>query len=350
MRRLLLLLALGLAASACAGRIPPPYARGAAPDPQVLLDATEPRMRALQVPLARVRVRGMRANLAYIAQGPDRFRGQIQVAGKELATLAFHERAYGLRYLLDAHPQGFYGGEPSPCAVQALLGIPLHPRDLVAVVLGGTAIIEGDVVDQRWDRRAGRERLVLQAGGTRQELLFVRGAGAWWFAGASLWRGDALIWTVAHEDFEGIDGLYLPRRTRLSRPTAKRDLEVVITYRDRIVDPPFVLEAAPTQSQTPDDGGLEDDEGWEEDGGWEDGSESPDRTTEAHGGPGSPGVGAAHNQIAGGPDPDDGAVDPAAAQQPVEATAPGSPAPTPIPALFILDPGALVQRGALCRD
>lgn len=322
--------ALAVTLAGCAGT-QAPYARGAAPTTKVLLDATQPRMEAIQVPLARVRVRALRANLAYIAQGPDRFRGQIQVAGKELVTLAFHEQAYGMRYLLDAYPQGFYEGQPSPCAVQALIGVPLRPADLVTIVLGGAPVLEGQVVDQRWDRKAARERILIENGTSRQELQFAYAGGGWWLAGATLWQGDERQWTVRHEDFEGVGGVYLPGRTRVSRPGPKRDFEVVIQYRDRIVDPGFVLEAAAEASA----GGDGDDDGWEDDEGWEDGEGEP-----------TPAVSAT---VSEGPNPEDGAVDPAAPDG-GSGRGPAQVAPAPPPALFILEPDALPRRGPLCRS
>jgi hypothetical protein len=257
-------LALTSAVPACRlGRIEAPYADGQAPAPPQLLAVVAPRIDALQVPAAKVRVgRSPAGNLMLLAQKPGRFSGQVQIAGRELVSLAFHEQGYMLRNV--AAPgldEGFYNGPPADCAIRQLIGVPFAKEELIALVLGGAPQISAphEVVEQRWDRKLGHEVLRLRNATSEQELRFAWIAGAWWVAGSTLWTRDAggaltRIWTVLHEDLRPVDGTILPSRTRISRPAGRRDERVTITYQTQLPNPDLGDAAAPES----------DDEGWED--------------------------------------------------------------------------------------
>jgi hypothetical protein len=137
-----------------------PYAANAAPSAAELLAAANPRISALQVSSAKVRIgRSPAATLMFLAQKPGRFSGQVQIAGRELVSLAFHEQGYALRNVAaDGLPAGYYAGPPADCAIRQLIGVPFSASELIALVLGGSPIIAGphEIVEQRWDRRRPR--------------------------------------------------------------------------------------------------------------------------------------------------------------------------------------------------
>ncbi len=310
-----------LAVSAPACRPPAvgaPDAVGGAPTSEQMLAAVAPRISALQVSAAKVRInRSPAANLMFLAQKPGRFSGQVQVAGHELVSLAFHEQGYALRNVAaDGLPTGYYAGPPADCAIRQLIGVPFSASELIALVLGGAPQIAGplEVIDQHWDPRRGHEVMRLRSASAEQELRFAWVAGAWWVAGSTLWSRGAggeltRMWSLLHEDLRKVGETVLPASTRISRPNGRRDERVSISYRSQVPDPDL---GEPSASP-----GSEDD-------GWED--EDTAAADEAgEGGEASEGEG-------------EGA-----------ASAP-APAPTQqVPAQFLLTSDGLSARGDLCR-
>jgi hypothetical protein len=293
----------------------PPYTVGQAPPAAELLSTAAPKISALQVPVAKIRIgRAPSGNLMFLAQKPGRFSGQIQIAGHEFVSLAFNERGYTLRNVAaDNLPIGFFAGPPADCAIQRLLGVPFAARELVSLVLGGAPVLAPpyEVVSQRWDSRHGHEVLRLRAPGYEQELRFAYVDGAWWPAGGTLWRRGAdgelmRMWTLLHEELHPVDGTVLPRRTRLAGPSTRRQDLVIITYGARTIDPDLgdSLDAA-----------GDDDSGWEDE-------DTAGPTDE-------------------GDEPDSPAGSTAAPVTP--------PAEATIPPQFTLDGAGLPSRGELCR-
>lgn len=315
----------------------PPYPRGRQPRPEVLLRTTQPKVDAIVVPDARIVAnRFARADLAFLAHAPTRFRGTISKGGNELVSLAFNEEGYDLRYKLDAIPTGFYEG-PSTCAVQYLTGAQMSYEALVAAVLGGGPVIDPpfDVLDQRWNADDGHEELTIANDRFIEELRFVWRAGAWQFRGATLWERAASggkgkrLWKLDHEDYASADGVVLPGKTKIEAASANGSDRIVITYKARDLDPAWArASAAPDpgtgRTETPDgpksgdDGGWEtdDDAGWEtdDDAGWETEGETPARTPE-----------------------------PPAPEPPPEPANKST-----IPAIFSLQPDGLTRRGDIC--
>ncbi len=391
-----------LALGGCRHAMPAPYARGNAPGAEDLLGRTGAQLPAIQVSKAKVIAnRTLRGNLAFLAEAPGRFRGSVDFAGNELVTLAFHEQGYALRYKMDAFPAGFYEGPPSPCAVQALLGISFETEGLVNLVLGGAPVIAEpyEIREQKWDRRGGYERLVLANDTLVQELRFGWVGNEWRVTGGQLWerKGQGTgrrLWTVEHLELVSEGGIYLPTKTKVSTPGKRRDDTVMINYKERNTDPAFAKDRKPVDSDDPDppDDPWEQDDPWEDEGGdWEDGAAptpagTPPATGEAPSGASPSGEapsGAAAGEAPSGEAPTaangetsgeasssqskDGSASggtpsgssatppssPAKGQlsTPVPKTAGGpTPSPTPpVPGVFQLDATGLTVRGDLCR-
>ncbi len=323
-------------AAACAGKIKAPYPRGKGPAPEELVERAPTHLDALQVPKAKVRLRGLSATLMYAAQGPDRFKGTISVAGNELVTLGVHEQSYGLRYLSDEGlAPGYYHGPPSACAVASLVGVALSPNELVELLLGGAPLLPGntEVLEQHWDKKRGHEVLRIGNGQREQELRFAWERGEWVVAGVSLWQvvqggKPAWIWTVRHDKFHRVSGFTLPAKTIIRRPTPKGDEVLVIRYVDQKPNPPALMPHSGDGGDAGggDGGGEDGPDTWEDDDGgdWDD-EGWDDETAE-------------------------GEVPPAASSDPPEAS---GPPPTelgrgPIPRVFQVDGTGLTDRGDLC--
>ncbi len=326
----------------------PPYRVGEQPAADSLMQRTEPQLSAIAVPDAQITLdRVVRADLQLLAQTDARFRATVTKAGNELVTLAFSEDGYAMRYKLDEIPTGFYSGPADPCAVKAVLGVPLSYEGLVALVLGGAPIIEGSTLaKQKWDRKRGYEVLTLAGAGYVQELWFGWVDGGWVFAGGQLWEGslDARgqwLFTFEHDKHEQVGGVLLPGRTRVRSPGKKRNHLIVLSYKDRSPNPPW-SKSTPSSSSggdsgaggdggdeggwdTGDEGGWEnsdDDGGWEnsdDDGGWENSDEPAEPAPTA---------------------PEETPAPPAALVAPLE---------TVVPAVFTINGNGLTDRGDLCR-
>lgn len=325
----------------------PPYSRATRPAADDLLATTAPQLPALTVSDANVTInRIARADLAMLAQTPNRFRGSVTKAGNELVSLSFHEEGYGLRYKLDAFPTGFYHGPPDPCAVEAMLAVPLSYEGLVALVLGGGPTLQEpyEILDQRWDRRNGREELVIGNGQFVQELRFTWQAGQWRFSGAAMWRrepdGDKgkRLWDMVHDKFGRVGDAVLPGRTRIRAPGKRKDSLVVINYSGRDPDPTWARTPEPT-GETGDSGEPPpDDTGWDDgDTGWEDGDEGWEGDD-------------APEQPPAKPETDTPAEPPAnVLGQAPTSTDTAATTTSDVPPVFILDGAGLTDRGDLCR-
>ncbi|MCA9658410.1 MAG: hypothetical protein KC486_08700 [Myxococcales bacterium] len=352
----------------CAGRwTRPPYSVGDKPAAESLLDAAAPELEGLRVSQAKIRLnRSIAGNLMLIAQSPERFVGQIQISGKELVSLAFHEEGYALRYVSgEGLPMGFYSGPPSSCAIAQLLGVAMAPREVIALILGGAPVIDGpyEIVSQRWERKTGHEVVRLRSATLEEELRFAWIDGRWWPAGASVYhrlgeRDRAWLWTVLHESPHSVDGHTMPGKTIITRPDGRRKQKVTISYRAQEPNPEFLKqEAAVGDTDGWDDGG-----GWEDEGGWEDGegseggddgwddAESAGEAGTVEGGEDATPADANASATTDGAPPADGAATqpatPKLEPKPKPKPAPSKPA---IPQHFILTGEGLPIRGHLCR-
>lgn len=371
-----LLIASASALPGCRGKnTRPPYSLNTGPGSQKLLAAAQPSLDGIRVSSAKIRLnRSIAGNLMLLAQRPERFNGQIQISGKELVSLAFHEQGYSLRYVSgEGLPRGFYSGPPSACAIEELLGVSMAPRELIALVLGGAPLLAGplEIIDQHWDRKTAHEVLRMRSGDLEEELRFAWENGSWWPAGTTLWRRAAdgttvWMWTALHESPHTVDGHTLPGKTVITRPDSRRKQRVTITYRKQEPNPEFL--------QTPDPGGNTnansgDSGGWESGDEWESDDDAEWETDD------DAGWESDESSNAALPATPDDLASPGDATPPAESsetTAPGDttanetttstskPAPGPstqvhptqepaIPPHFILNSDGLPTRGDLCR-
>lgn len=327
-----------LAPAACGHKAP--YRTGEQPSADALMEQTTPQLPAIAVPDAQITLdRVARADLQMLAQTDARFRASVTKAGNELVTLAFSEDGYAMRYKLDQIPTGFYEGPADPCAVQAVLGVPLSYDGLVSLVLGGAPLVEGaTLVKQKWDRKKGYEVLTLAGSGFVQDLWFAWMDGAWVFAGGQMWEGTAekrgrWLWTLEHDRHQTVDGVILPGRTKVRAPGKRRNHLIVLAYKERVANPPWAT-SAPSSSDSGgpgdsgDDGGdsgdWEDNGDWEDEGGWED--EEPAEPPPAQTPAAPSGVLAAV----------------------IDASAPAT-APSTVPGVFKIEANGLPNRGDLCK-
>lgn len=347
-----------LLVSACGHK--PPYKIGGQPDADALLTSTAPQLDAVTVPDATITLnRVVRADLAMLAQSPTRFRASVSKAGNELVSLAFSEEGYGLRYKLDQIPTGFYSGPADPCAVEAMLGVPLAYEGLVALVLGGAPVLDPpyEITEQKWDRKGGFERLVIANDAFIQEMQFDWVDGRWLFSGSEMWEASngqkgRWMWALEHDRHTTVGTAVLPGRTKVRAPGKRRDTLVVINYRDRQTDPawakPAIADPDTGDTGSPETGG--DEGGWEDDGGWEDEGGWENDATPA-------GEGEAPATEGEAPEPD-APSPPSVARRELgsvvsiagtkTAAAPAT-ATTPVPAVFRLEASGLTERGDLCR-
>ncbi|KIG14551.1 hypothetical protein DB30_06699 [Enhygromyxa salina] len=333
----LALVGLLMTSVACKG-IEPPYPPGQVPEVNALMLATAPALQSIQVPRAKVRQGGgPAASLMLVAQAPARFSGTIQISGNELVTLVVNEDEYGLRWVgaregAKSLTPGYYSGPPSRCAVETLLGVSLEPEAFVEMILGGAPLIDGphQVLDRKWDRKAGRERLRIANDRYEQELSFAwidkpnAANGHWQFAGASLWAvgsggAPTWLWTISHEELHMVDGAVLPAKTQIRQPKPNGRGEAVInvSFQKQVPNPQLGGELS--ADPPPDDAGP----------GGEDGANAGDEWDDDWGDDADP---------AGG-DSDDGSVD---------AGADAEPRPPAIPVQFVGNPTGLTPRGDLC--
>lgn len=325
--RALLLSCLTVVAGCHPRNVRAPYLE-APPTPTALLRGFNPPISALQVPRAKIRQRAGSATLMFSAQRPDRFVGTVQIAGNELVSIALRPDRYELRQPSGpSRSRGFYEGTPSPCAIQALLGVPMEPSALISMLLGDAPVIVASEESmgasvQRWERAyPGHELLILEDERLRQELRFRWISGAWQFAGTAVHRRQGDRWVrvfeISHRDFESFGQWQLATRVDITSVDANGDSQTVKIHLLDVVVDPSALTPDRARATDRDGGGTPPPiDTWDDD--WAD-----DDTDE----PATP-----------SPNPDD--------------RAPATPLGTEsaeIPAIFFLSAGGLQPRGDLCR-
>ncbi len=287
-RRFVVGSAAGLLASACKPRGGFHYPGGRTVPADRLSEVVGPRVSAVRVPLAKIRIGGHRGRVSYLAEWPGRFRGTVTVAGNELLSLAFSEAGYQLVDKL-ADPPGYVEGTDARCAIARLLGVSLAPEAFVSLVCGG-APVAADVVfhPAGYDGRRQAERLrgVTAAGPTEVWIRPVSEApdAPWVLVGAVVPAGGGGRAEVLYGGWHTIEGVWFPTQWTARSPGTGKDVHIRLDQvdlsppwappkdEDRPEPPPSVADPGKDRDRTeiPGSASAEDpDEGWEEGGAWE---------------------------------------------------------------------------------
>ncbi len=255
MRRALAAVAALTLAAGCPRQAPVarPYP---APTAAELLATVQARQRAVPGMSARVRATSwlsgerVRATVNMLVQrdGRLRFEAEVSLQGT-VATLATDGGTFAL---LDARKNELSRGPACPQNVASLIRIPLAPADVAAILLGDARLPATDRGQVDWDAAAGADVLSIpDADGTVVQIQF-RGTGAErrLVGAGALGANGARLWRSAYEDFEQVNGEWLPRTIRFAEGTGSFDDGVEIRFRDRTVGatPPagaFSLAAPP---------------------------------------------------------------------------------------------------------
>ena len=277
----------GLLAFSCKARGVFHYPGGRAVPAGRLGEVVGPRVAAIRVPLAKIRIGGHRGRVSYIAERPGRFRGTVTVAGNELLSLAFSEAGYQLVDKL-ADPPGYVEGADARCAIARLLGAPLAPEAFVSLVCGGVPVADGAVFrpagyDER--RQAERLRGVTSAGPLEVWIRPVSDApdAPWVLAGAVAPADDGGRAEIHYGGWRSIEGVWFPTRWTARSPGTGKDVHIRLEQVD--LSPPWAPVAEAGRPAVPPGAGgggdrdgaetrapaspEDPDEGWDDGGAWE---------------------------------------------------------------------------------
>lgn len=163
--------------------------------------------------------RGQRVkiDLALLAERPQKLRlaGENSLTGP-LLTVATDGNEF---HLLDVRENRFLRGQVNPCNMSRILGLTLHPSQLIEVLMGGTPLLpDASESNVSWDpREGGRDVLTLRnARGISEVLRFSRlpspstGSGVAAIQSPGIWdlreaegknAMGTIIWRLRHEDF-----------------------------------------------------------------------------------------------------------------------------------------------------
>jgi hypothetical protein len=134
-------------------------------------------------------------------------------------------------------------GPATPENVGRLVRVPLEPDQVVAVMMGGTPLIEAARTKLEWDEKTGHEILTLASADGHVQRVVVDGRDRRWDLLVSELKDPAgkLLWRIKHKDFRAVarpDGgapLRLPGASLFEQPG---DV-VKIDWREQRLDTPI---------------------------------------------------------------------------------------------------------------
>src|SRR5262249_8134230 len=101
-------------------------------------------------------------------------------------------------------------GPATPNSVASLIRIPLHPDQVVAVLLGSAPVLDGTAT-LAWKDDGGREVLSLAKDGWTEQIELDGTDRRWDVLAAELKGPDGKVaWTLQHKDFHDVGGVRLP--------------------------------------------------------------------------------------------------------------------------------------------
>lgn len=209
----------------------------------------------------------MKVDIALIATRPERLRlsAENSLTGP-LVTLATD----GVHFqLLDVRANRFEAGAVSACNMARILGVALHPSQVIEVLLGGVPLLPTVATSEvSWDGRdGGRERLTLRDARGVSEVIYLQaqsqGSEKHWDVREAEGRDEkgATVWRLRHEGFspESLGTtqatVRMPAITYIEDPPHKSDLR--LRWRERELNPEiepglFRLDAPPGIPTEPD--------------------------------------------------------------------------------------------------
>jgi hypothetical protein len=131
--------------------------------------------------------------------------------------------------LLDAREHVYYSGPALPCNIARLLRIPMEGRDVAAILLGGTPLIEHDSADLSWDDD-GYYRLQLRRSrdGVRQKIEIAPERSRLDVLASEVRDRRGVVWRVEFEDLTRVGGVPFPKKIHFVN--SREDADVMVRY------------------------------------------------------------------------------------------------------------------------
>ncbi len=206
----------------------------------------------------------VKVDIAVVAARPQRLRlaGENSLTGP-LLTMATD----GLTFqLLDVRENRFQSGAVSACNMSRFLGVALHPRQVIEVLMGSVPLLPNPVAAEvTWNGRdGGRDVLTLRDARGVTEVISLQAQDKTWDVREAEGRDEKgqPVWRLRHENFanvalgdSGAAMVRLPAVTYIEDPPHKSDIR--LRWRERELNPEleegiFHLEAPPGVPIEPD--------------------------------------------------------------------------------------------------
>ncbi|MBU1241280.1 DUF4292 domain-containing protein, partial [Myxococcota bacterium] len=141
----------------------------------------------------------------------------------------------------DQRNKKYFQGNAGVCAVKAMLGIPLSPAQLFAMLIGEPAVSSANMT-LSWDKKCGCEVITAKKGDTTARLWVLGHKGkANWRVVKQVITGPKGKVKVEYRGFKKLNGFTIPHRIRLSSPGKKED--TVFAFTKIEINPEVEVEA-----------------------------------------------------------------------------------------------------------
>jgi len=141
----------------------------------------------------------------------------------------------------DQRNRKYFEGKAGVCAVRSMLGIPLTPAQLFAMLIGEPAV-SGGTMSLSWDKKCGCEVITAVRGDTTARLWVLGHKGkASWRVVKQLITGPRGKVKVEYRGFKKVGGSWLPHRIRITSPGTRED--TVFAFTKIEINPELEVEA-----------------------------------------------------------------------------------------------------------
>lgn len=183
-----------------------------------------------------------------LVKRPGKLRFEATVMDNTVAVLTSDGESFSS---IDFKKHIAYQGPASPCNIARIFQIPLDSNQVAMVLLGGTPILKHDSILLEWDRRNGREVLILsnRSAQLTQKIFVKKVSSSWRVTGSVIknHKGKTLFkLTFRRMSFKS--GKWFPRWIHFIRNSPKADIIIRLDRVDLDVDLPdraFVLVPPP---------------------------------------------------------------------------------------------------------